>query len=261
MRYPLIVGFAATLVFAPSAAAQQCHDPPPLEPRKLGLRVTVGSESATYRTSRYEGEYQGIGVGVGWEHRWVRVRANLPAYRLTRNGLEEHGIGDVVLDVRVPFARTEDDTLVGGLVLATSAPTGDSSRDLGMGHFMLMSGFWATWRSERAFLQGQVAYGRALTSGGGAHHGGGPGPIVSPMNAGEVELAESGGWRVGDHLRVRGGVYGAVPVAVVGGASRAAAFVGTDLVLDRFDLALEGHLPLAGDPFLAKIVLAAGARF
>lgn len=263
MRYAVIAVIAFVSGLATEASAQHCHPPAPSEPRRLGLRVALTSELATYRTTRFEGEYQGSSLGLGWEHRWVRLRASLPAYRLTRNGLAHHGLGDLFLDVRVPLASADNDIFVGGIGLAVVAPTGDSARDLGMGHFMLMPGAWATWRADRAFAQAHVAYGRSLTSDGGAHHGGGrPGPIVNPMNASEVELALTGGASLIDQLRVRGGVYGAVPVAATGGASRAAAFVGMDVIpVGPFDVSLEGHLPLAGDPFLAKAVVSAGAQF
>lgn len=263
MRYAVIISIALVSGLATKAAAQHCHPPVPTEPRRLGLRVELASELATYRTTRFEGEYQGLGLGLGWEHRWARVRASLSAYRLTRNGPEQAGLGDLFVDVRVPFARTENDTLVGGVGVAATAPTGDSSRDLGMGHFMLMPSAWATWRSERWFAQGHVAYGRALTSDGEAHHAGGaPRPIVNPMNASEVELALTGAVSMIDKLRARGGVYGAVPVAAAGGASRGAAFIGLDgSLLEWLNVSLEGHLPLAGDPFLAKAIMSAGARF
>lgn len=262
MRLALIAVVALAIGAAGSASAQSCHPPAPQEPRELGLRVGLAFEVAAYRTSRFEGDYQGLALNVGWVHRWVRLRAGLPAYRLVRNGAEEYGIGDVWLDVRVPIARAANDTVVGGIGLAATAPTGDASRDLGMGHFMLMPTLWATWRSEQAFIQAQVAYGRALSSDGGAHHGaGGPRPIVNPMNASEVEMAGTGGLILDERIRIRGGAYGAVPVATDDGAPRAVAFAGADLILDWFDMALEGHLPLAGDPFLAKIVLAVGARF
>jgi hypothetical protein len=263
VRYAVVVSIAFASGLATNAAAQHCQPPVPSEPRRLGLRVEMASELATYRTTRFEGEYQGLSLGLGWEHRWARLRASLSAYRLTRNGPEQSGLGDLSLDVRVPFAGTESDTFASGVGVAAMVPTGESSRDLGMGHFMLMPGAWATWRSERWFTQGQVAYGRALTSAGGTHHAGGaPHPIVNPMNASEVELAFTGAVLLFGQLRARGGIYGAVPVAAAGGASRAAAFVGLDgNLLEWLDVSFEGHLPLAGDPFLAKAIVSVGARF
>ena len=264
MRYPLnAVTLAMAITWGRAALAQHCHVPPPSEPGQLGVSVDVSSEFATYQNSRYEGEYQGLTLSGAWEQRWARLKASLPAYRLTRNGPATHGLGDVFAEVRVPFARNEDDTRVSGLALAATLPTGDAARDLGMGHVMLMPALWTTWSGQQAFVSAQVGYGRALASLATAHHGGAStGAIVNPMNPSEVELALAGGVNVSEQLRFRGGAYGAVPVAVPEGEARAAFFAGVDLVIESwFHVGTEGHLPLAGDPFLAKIVVAAGTRF
>lgn len=263
MRHALrALGWAALVHAAGRADAQPCHEPVPLERRGIGLRVGLGAEYAAYRTARYEGDYTGASAAAQWDAPWARLRAALPAYRLDRNGLEVRGLGDLVLEGRVPFVRTEGDALAGGFVLAATLPTGDADRDLGMGHVMAMPGAWFSWIPARAFVTTQLIYGRALGAGaGGGHHGGGPRPIVNPMNASEVEASASAGYLIHELVRARAGVYGALPVDDRTGASRAAALVGADLIVDRFDLSLEGHLPLVGDPFLVKVVLATGVRF
>ncbi|HEU4408417.1 MAG TPA: hypothetical protein VFS43_24345 [Polyangiaceae bacterium] len=254
---------AAALLWAGGASAQQhCHEPAPLERRGLGLRAGLGAEYATYRTARYEGEYQGASVVVQWDNPWVRLRAALPAYRLVRNGLEGQGLGDLLLEGRVPLVRPEGGALEIGAVLAATVPTGDAERELGMGHLMAMPGAFVVWAPGRAFVTAQLGYGGAIDVGSGGHrHHGGPRPIVNPMNRSEVEAAASAGYLVHELVRARVGAYGAEPVFDEEGARRAAAFVGVDLLAGPVDVALEGHLPFAGDPFLAKVVLAAGVRF
>lgn len=231
----------------------------------MGVSLGVSGETATYRNARFEGEYQGLAAFAAWEHEGVRVRGALPSYRLVRNGAEAFGLGDLFLDVRASFVPAAGDGLRGGAGLAASLPTGSAKQDLGMGHAMLMPALWVIWTSHEAFLTGQIGYGRALSGGGGGHHHAtsGTGPIVSPMNSSEVEFALGGGTHLARGLRVRAAVYGAVPVASLdGGAARAAASLGMDVTVgDWFDVGLEGHLPLVGDPFLAKIVVPIGVRF
>lgn len=252
---------AAPLLWAGGASAQPCHEPAPLERRGLGLRAAVGAEYATYRTERYEGDYKGASLSLQWDTLWARLRAVLPAYRIERNGLANTGVGDLLLEGRVPVVRTEGDELAGGVVLSASLPTGNANYDLGMGHVMAMPGLWLVWAPTRAFVSAQVNYGRAFDGGGGHHNHGGPRPIVNPMNRSEIGASLSAGYAVHELVRVRAGAYGAAPVGDGEGEGRAAALVGFDLLVGPFDVALEGHLPLAGDPFLAKAVVAAGVRF
>lgn len=263
MRHALILAAGLWAGSARPVVAQHCHASAPDLSRAIGVRVGLHSEFASYQTTRYEGEYQGVGFDAGWQSRWIRARASWVTYRLTRNGLEDVGMGDLLLDLRVPIMRTTDDALIAGIGMASTLPTGDSSRDLGMGHIMLMPGIWAAWQTHLAFISTQAAYGRALSSGGGAHHhGGGAGPIVNPMNASEIEVSFAAGYNVHERVRVRGGAYGAVPIGADSGTSRAVAFAGIDvLVTDWLELSLQQHLPIAGHPFLAKIVLQAAAYF
>lgn len=257
MRNALVlIVFVAT-----SSNAQMCHEPAPTASLSLGLQVSLRSEFATYKIQRFVGEYQGLAVGLAWERSWLKLRAVIPGYRLTTNGLERFGLGDLLVDARFSFAVESSHTLRWGPSLAATLPTGDASRELGMGHVMLMPGLWAVWNGPRAFVQSQLSYGRGLGS-SATHHLSGPSPIVNPMNVSEMEMAMTAGYTVIEQLRVRGGFYGAVPVAAPQGAARAAAFVGADLtLLERIDLSAEAHVPVIGDPFLAKLVIAVAARF
>jgi len=253
--------FGVGFLWARAGYAQTCHSSTQLDPAKLGLHMSIGIQAAGFRTQRYSGEYQGLSIDAGWEHRWVSTHVRLPTYRIVRNGLEGIGLGDLLLAIRVPLARTGDESLRGGLGLAATAPTGDAGQDLGMGHFMLMPELWLRWTGERAFVEVSAMYGRALASSGGSHHGGGPGPIVNPMNASEIEGALTGGYWLNERFRARVGAYGAVPVDAPAGIARAAVFVGTDLVWKWFSMGLEGHIPVAGNLFTGKLAMTMGARF
>lgn len=85
-----------------------------------------------------------------------------------------------------------------------------------MGHVMLMPEFW--WLLDRGQVQlnGTAGFGRALASTAGTHHGGGPAPIVNPMNRAEVEVSLGSQIRVHRLLWLKLGAYGAMPVGKAG---------------------------------------------
>jgi hypothetical protein len=255
------VWFLLAWAWVPQAAAQHCHLPDPPQLQGPGLQLGTRGEYGSFRTSRYEGEYLGLSLTGSLEHSWGSFHASLPAYRIVRNGLAASALGDLLLQGLLPLARAQDDSRVAGLVLAATAPTGDPDSDTGMGHFMLMPGLWGAWHSEEVFVQAQVDYGRAIGMSGTAHagHSHGAGPIVNPMNASELEASMAAGYLLHPKLRVRAGVYGALPVGVDGGVGRAAVFLGSTVLLHSMSLGLEGHLPLAGAPFRGKVVLSLGA--
>jgi hypothetical protein len=254
------------------AFAQACHAGPPLEALGLGLHVSTSLEFAAYDNARGEGHWVGVALGAAYRRDFLRLRAQMPFYRLERNDETSTGPGDLIVGAEAALLRDED-RFAAGIGVAVSVPTGNASDDLGMGHFMLMPGLWGELTRDRTFVQAQVAYGRALASRDdhaahehAGHHGSeqavmGPGPIVSPMNFSEIEGRLSGGYRIVELVRLRAGVDAAVPVADEQGESRAIAVVGVDFLPDPWNLALEGQLPFIGDPFSAKVSASAGFRF
>jgi hypothetical protein len=245
------------------ARAEHCAAPSPVEAQDPGLNVALSTESATYRNSRYEGEYQGVAIRAGWAKHRVRLSVLLPAYRLARNGLEATGLGDIALGTAVTLARSTSAAFTAGAALDTSVPTGASDQDLGMGHVMLMPALWGTWMSRTRFLSAQVGVAHGLgASGAEHHHTGTPTPIVNPMNLSEASLAITGGIHFFEQLRLRSGGSLAAPLGRSEGTERASLFVGADVLLGaRAALGFEGHVPITGDPFLTKFVAAANARF
>jgi len=266
-RKPKRLGALLIVLVTRSAGADHCHSPRPLDAMGIGLHVSTSAEVASYETEQASGDYQGISLGVAYETTWLRLRTLLPAYRLTRNGEHLYGLGDLATEVRVPVLREAEHGLAAGPSLLVTVPTGSATKDLGMGHFMLIGGLWGELAGERAFVQAQLGYARQLGAAEhdphAAHHhlAGGPHPIVNPMNASEIAGSTAAGYRVYDIVWFRGGVDGAIPVATDGGESRAIAIVGVDLLFNRFDLGLEGQLPFVGDPFDAKALATAGVRF
>lgn len=256
-----------------TARAQSCHQSAMsvIVPAQAGsspsppigiFQIGIGSEFATYRNARFEGEYQGLNVAARWDHRWLQLRTALPSYRIVRNGLASYGLGDLFIDLRVPLLHMRNDTFTSGVGVATTAPTGNAALDLGMGHWMVMPGVWTRWQGHHAFFTAQLAYGRAIVNHHtGHHHGGGPASIPNPMNLSEIEASAAAGYTFFSLLRVRAGTYGAVPIATQQGASRMAALAGIDILFKWIQISAEQHLPLIGDPFRAKTAIALSTAF
>lgn len=263
MRAALIS--AAVCAYSSAAAAQTCHSIVPADHVATRGFASLRSEVATYVTDRFQGEYQALVPELGWQHRAVTLRVAVPMYRLVRNGVATAGVGDALMDVRVPVVRTSDGRVAGGLGLATTLATGAAARDLGMGHIMLMPGPWVTYTRPRGvFASIHTSFATAL--GSSASMPGmvmsGPAPLVNPMNRREVEVTAIAAFHVHNALRVRGGVYGAVPIAVDEGRSRAVVLAALDVVTSRrVDAGVEVHVPLVGAPFSLKLALRAALRF
>ena len=250
---------------APSATAraQSCHELSLRSAPGPTLRVTATGLVASYANALYEGEYQGGVLGVRFAHPLFALDASLPGYRITRNGLEQRGLGDVRLGGRVSAyrrAQGENQELVLGPALDVTLPSGDPARGLGMGHVMLMPGVFVRVVEPAFTLEAQLAYGRALGMASGHAHG--PAPIVQPMNRSELEHALAlrvplvVAW-LGAFARLAG----AIPVSDAHGAARESLGLGVDFVFSAFDVALEQELPLVGDPFRSRSLLRVAAQW
>lgn len=242
------------------APAQHCYATPS-EPGARGFELSLRSEVARFRTARYEGNYEGVFLRGAWVTRTLSLVASLPRYHIVRNGLGSTGFGDLMLEGRGVLAATRDERAMAGALLASSAPTGDSKHDLGMGHFMLAPTAWASLTRDRFTLEARVGYGRAF--GGGARHQHAPGttPIVDPMNHSEFEAALSGVARAQRSLHTRLALYGAAPVPSSDGATRAALSFAGDVLVGQARFSVEAHLPLVGDAFRGKLAAELGFRF
>lgn len=69
-----------------------------------------------------------------------------------------------------------------------------------------------SWHSSDTYVAAQANYGRAVVTRSGRHHETGvPYPIVSPMNASEIEMSLLARYSFDRVWDLRGGAYGAVP--------------------------------------------------
>lgn len=251
--------------FVPAPAqAQSCHLPlrveqaEPADPFTARLRA----EAAGFSTPEYEGHFEGLVPSFGFRERWFEAAASMPVYRIVRNGRSDVGPGDLLLQARAPVVADHARDHVLGLELAASLPTGDPELELGMGHVMLMPSAWGTLTSGRFAMTARAGYARAVVgSSTHHHHEGGMSPLVDPMNESELDGALAGSVGLSRLVGVRAGFYGAVPVAVDDGRARAAGFAGFAVENRRVSSDFELHLPVAGDPFTAKLLLELGVRF
>ncbi len=253
----------AAALYAPAARADHCQPQGPLPPGELGVRVAASFEAGLYDFGGVEGSYQGTALSAAYTRGPFRAELALPAYRLRRNDETLYGPGDLTGELRLRLLDVADGALRGGPGLTAIAPTGSASRDLGMGHVMLMPALWGLFEHSGAFVQVQIAYARALSEDESehAHHAPRMRPIVRPMNASELVASVSGGYALHELLRVQAGIYTALPVHVRDGEDRTVASLGVDFIPSAFDASLEAQAPLAGDPFTFKVVAGAGVRF
>jgi hypothetical protein len=244
--------------------AQSCHAPALITSRGLGLRAALETQVASYDNARYRGEYQGVAASAAWTYQPLQLYVRVPWFRVVRNGVGESGVGDVNATLRVELAKSADQALRAGLAVATSLPTGNAQRDLGMGHVMLTPGAFFALRHGETSTELLLAYGRALAHGGAhQHHARGLAPIVGPMNASEMQLAVAALRRIQPLFSLAIGAFAAVPVAANDGDGSARAFATAGLRLHRawFEAAFDGAIPLVGDPFVLRTGLTLAANF
>jgi hypothetical protein len=264
-RAPFFPVLTLCLSFGPlaeSAAAQSCHTPSLRDSAGASWRASATALFATYANASYTGEYQGVQAKLGFLHPRLSIDVALPYYRLVRNGLTEHGVGDVATDVRAVAFRSADHNFSVGPELALTLPSGDAQRDLGMGQVMLMPGAWLKLQRDKLILIVQAAYGRSASSlsmSGHKHEA--VFPIVNPMNMQELEHAISVGYALHERVELEGRVLGAVPIASPMGTARELLAGGVQISAGIIDVGVEVQVPVVGAIFHAKTLLSVAAQW
>lgn len=254
--------FVALVAGAPRVAvAEHQHGAAPASASAEGgseLSAGVSVVAARFETKLYEGHYQGITPSVGWSRGRFAVAANLPVYWIERNGAGYSGLGDAFVHGQATVVDRGRGRA--GVVLGVSAPTGDASDGLGMGHVMVMPAAWGSWRAGRATLGGSLGYARALGEGSGGHHDhAGAWPLVEPMNRAELtwtatlDVALATRWRAG--LRAGGAA------AIGEGEGRATTGVRAAWAWGRGETGVEIAAGVVGDPFTVRGVVDTALRF
>ena len=255
------------------ARGQSCHMPALREPDGTSWQANATGIFATYENASYTGEYQGVRALASYQlfdrapdgaprHPRLSLEVALPYYRIVRNGLTQHGLGDLGVDARVVAYRSSDQRLSVGPELALTVPTGDAQRDLGMGHVMLMPGAWLKLQQDRLLLIVQAAYGRAATDlHGSGHHHEAVFPLVNPMNMQELEHSIALGYAVHESVELETRLFGAVPINSPMGTARELIAGGARVSVGIFAVGVEVQVPLVGAIFRAKTLLSASARW
>lgn len=253
--YCLSLALTVGMVAPKRGAAQTCH-PLAVEHAPARFRATLGLQFATYDVAGERGDYEGLYAGFAYRHRWFGLEAVLPAYRLGRDTSTEYGLGDVIVTARGTALSLREGAISLGLELPVMAPTGSADRQLGMGHAMLMPALWFALVEEPFALRTQLGYGRVFGEISDHAHHGGPGvgrtPLVNPMNRKELEHALALSLGVQRHIALQARWFGAV--AIGEGVTRQILGAGAIARLDPFELLVEVQVPVAGDPFVAKLV-------
>ncbi len=201
------------------------------------------------------GAYQAIAPTLAWSRGRYSLRAVVPAYHIERYGYEDTGLGDVILSGHVQLAHGHAWAL--GVIAAVGVPTGNAGDGLGMGHLMVMPSLFVAVQRGRAAITVHAGLGKSLAD--ADDHAGHRSSIVSPMNPFEVGTALRVSLGVTPRLALQAAAGLAVPFG--DGVTRSTASAGTRYRVGATDVGFELHLPIAGDPFRARLVADVAHRF
>jgi hypothetical protein len=135
LRHALACVFPAALaIVSPAVArAQSCHVPQLQDALEQGLRLAIAQETASFRSARYEGHFEGVTLRSSVTQGRFFASLAMPGYRIVRNGLASRGFGDLLGYSQMSLLPATNETAHGGLALGASAPTGDARADLAWG--------------------------------------------------------------------------------------------------------------------------------
>ncbi len=218
----------------------------------------VSLVAANYGTISYVGDYQGVIPSLMWQHDRYMAGASLGLYRILLNGLQQDGIGDVMVHAGATLVQQRD--LQVGVMVMVSAPTGDDRFGLGMGHTMLMPSLYGSYTIARLTVHANAGYSRALAE-MEAGHDHGVWPLVEPMNMSEISWGAGGELAFGQGLH--GGVraMGGIPVGPGIGHDRVIGALRLGWGKGRVDTAAEVQAGLVGDPFTVRGLVETALHF
>ncbi len=220
--------------------------------------ASVSLLAASFSTTFYAGDYEGVTPAFGWSMGRFAAGASLPYYRLYENGLQTYGVGDFVAHGQATLLESRDVQL--GALFGVSVPTGNSDIGLGMGHVMLMPAGWGAWRHDAVVVTATLGYSRAIVD-ASSHHDHGMWPLVEPMNMSEITWSGAGEVAIGEGVRAGARLSGGVPVGALPGSDRVIAAARVAWGTGRVDTAAEIQAGLAGDPFTLRGVVSTALRF
>lgn len=225
--------------------------------RPLRITGTFGVTAASYSNMLYVGDYEGARLGLSASRGAFELGADLGAYRLRKNGLLIHGVGD--LAAHASWTALERGRASIGIMAMTGIPTGSSTDGFGMGHVMVMGHVFGTYTAGRTTLAASLGYAHALGGGQAHNHGGGSWPLVDPMTMSELTASTSVEQAFTSSLFGGIGVSYAEPLDM--GDRRAIADAGVGVRSGRFTTRGVFQAGLAGDPFDMRGSMTVSAAF
>jgi hypothetical protein len=251
---------AATLVGLTGSAWAQHHHMEPDHEHDAGPHHELGAGlalvAATFDTTTFVGNYQGVLPSVQWSRARFGVGASTGIYRVEENGADFYALGDVMIHGRAVIASSDQASV--GVIAGVCLPTGDSQRGTGMGHVMLMPAVFGV--AGRGKLTGNATIGYSRALGGDMDHDHGSWPLVEPMLMSEVSWSTGAdvAWTsaVSTGLHIGGGIP-----AGVAGDNRVMAGARIAWHTGRVESAAEIQAGLAGDPFTVRGVVSTALSF
>ena len=265
MRMRAQIVLVALGLSASTARADQHHEMMMMDSDATGSASTAPSVdasvqliAASYSTLTYVGDYEGAIASLGIAKDRYMLGASLGTYRIYLNGLEQYGIGDVMVHGSATIVRAGE--AQAGVMMMVSAPTGDEKVGLGMGHTMLMPALFGVWSHEHLTLAASAGYSRAIAQ-MEAGHDHGVWPLVEPMNMSEITWSASGDYafRRGIHFGVAS--RGGHPVGNIIGHERVIGASRIGWATGRVDTSVEVQAGIVGDPFTVRGLVETALHF
>jgi hypothetical protein len=227
------------------------------EAPRTQLDAGVALVAASYGTTSYVGNYEGVIPSLDWDRGRYKVGASLGLYRILLNGLDQHGIGDVMVHAGVLAVARHDLTV--GATLMVSAPTGDDRFGLGMGHPMAMPAAFGAWAAGRLTLSASAGFSRAIAHAEEGHDHG-VWPLVEPMNMSEITWGAGCDVLLGSGLHGMARAGGGIPVGLPGHA-RVIGALRLGWGTRRIDTSAEVQTGFVGDPFTVRGLVETALHF
>ena len=257
MRVHLSIGVVLVALVATRARADH-HDMAMGADDGSDFGAGVALVAASFDTMNYVGDYEGVVSSLHWNHGRFGVAAIAPLYRLFENGASFYGVGDLAVAGRAMLASS-DGAQLGAMVMAT-APTGDDTTGLGMGHPMVMPALYGAWSGDALALAGSFGFSRAIAS-VPKDHDHGVWPLVDPMNMSELTWTASGDHLLTSELRVGVRMSGGIPIGRLPGHYRVVGALRVAFGHGRVETAAEVQAGIVGDPFTLRGVVETALRF
>jgi hypothetical protein len=257
MRFglPLLFVAAVSPALTAHAIAQSCHETPVTLNRSrdtVTAVIRLRSQFASVSGGGFTGFTPQAGIVVD---RWA-LHVSLPTYQSERNDVQR-GIGDVAIESSLRIVQRDHATAA--LAMTLTAPSGDSAKSFGMGHWMIMPSAAGSWQQRQFTTTLMAGISKSLGDSSHHHHGGSAFPLVNPMNAFEGNVLMRVSYHATAHLAPE--LLGSAAVAFGSGENRGQAGAGASASFGQWLLHFDAQTGLLNKPFTARITVDLGVTF